>query len=395
MTQPEKERQIYLIDYLIVLLKHKRLILLGCLACAILAVNLCFVVSPMYTATTKLMPPDQGASQAASQLLTQVGGVAGIALGGGTTPTGDLYVGILQTDPVLDHVIKRFDLLKLYDVKTWAAARRILSEDMMNALVDSKSSIISVSVDDQDPQRAADMTNALVEKLAGLLNQISDIEAGKKRRFFERELKDIREALIQAESALQGFQERTGALDVSSQAGAILQGIASLKAQVAAQQIQIRVMRTYSTPSNPDLKRAEEQLQGMKEQLSKLEEQETAQTADPFIPTSQMPSVGIEYIRKLREFKFQEALYNLMIQQYEAARLDEARETVSVQVIQPASQPEVVSKPKVLIMGPLAGAVGLFLFTLIALIREMAERASSDPNNEERMRVCRRVLRRF
>lgn len=389
-----EEQEINLLDLLIALLRRKRLIICGTLAFVVLVAAICFIVSPVYEATTKIMPPQSSGVGTASQLLGDLGGAASILLGiGAPTTTSDLYVGLLQTDAIVEPIIKRFDLIKLYNASTMVAMKKIVASDILTAEADAKSGIISVTIADQDPQRAADMANAFVEELKNLLENLAVTSAAKARLFLEGQLKKAHEALTQSEEAMQGFQESSGALKIDDQAAAILQGISSLSAQIAAKEVQIQVMKSYATPNNPDLKKSEEELHALREQLGKLQAKQTVDgLADVMIPTGELPTIGIEYIRKLREFKYNETLYELIAKQYEAARLAEAKEAAVVQVIYKATPPDQKAKPLLTIFVLVAGIAGIFMSVAFALFLDIYEKASHDPVNKARIRVLNRSL---
>ncbi|MCG2709449.1 MAG: hypothetical protein L6246_03885, partial [Thermodesulfovibrionales bacterium] len=338
-----------------------------------------------YKAETKILPPQQGSSSSAAQLLSQFGGAAGLAAGaiGIKTPNNDLYIGLLKSRPVLDRIIDRFNLIGLYNAKSHEDARRSLV-GAIKAQDDKKSGIITIGVEDKDPKRAADIANAFVEELRNLNKGLAVTEAGQRRLFFEEQLKDTKDALIKAEESMKGFQERTGAIKIDEQARAVIEGIAQLRAHIAAKEVQLKVMKTYATPQNPDIQRAEEELRGLREQRARLEAKGSGHNPDTLMPAGRIPSVGIEYARELREFKYNEALYEILLKQYGAAKLDEARDAVLIQVIEKAIPPEKRIKPKRSQMVMLATFVGFFFSVFAAFFLEYIEKSSKDSNNKER-----------
>ncbi|PJA81043.1 MAG: chain length determinant family protein, partial [Nitrospirae bacterium CG_4_9_14_3_um_filter_41_27] len=268
-------------------------------------------------------------------------------------------------------------------------ARRGLA-DTLKARDDKKSGIITIGVEDKDPKRAADMANAFVEELKNMNKGLAVTEAGQRRLFFEEQLKDTKEALIKAEDSMEGFQERTGAIKIDEQAKAVIEGIANLRAQIAAKEVGLKVMRTYATPQNPDIQRAEEELRGMREQLGRLETRSGGHNPDPLMPTGRIPALGTEYIRKLREFKYQEALYEILLKQYEAARLDEARDAAIIQVIEKAIPPEKRVKPKRKQMVMIATFSGLFFSVFAAFFMEYIEKLKSNPEDKVRLEAIKK-----
>jgi capsule polysaccharide export protein KpsE/RkpR len=191
---------------------------------------------------------------------------------------------------------------------------------------------------------------------------------------------------------MKGFQERTGAIKIDEQAKAVIEGIAQLRAQIAAREVGLKVMRTYATPHNPDLQRAEEELRGLRVELSKLEARGGGHNPDPLMPTGRIPGVGTEYIRKLRDFKYNEALYEILLKQFEAAKLDEARDATIIQVIEEAIPPEKRVKPKRKQMVMIAMVTGFFFSIFAAFLMEYKERASNNPENRERFKALKKYI---
>jgi tyrosine-protein kinase Etk/Wzc len=383
--------EINLLDLLIVLLKRKRLILGITFISALITAIVSLIMPPVYRAETSLLPPQPSSSMALQALSQLAGGVAGIGAEvlGIKTPA-DLYAGLLKSNTVLDRIIDRFKLMELYDKEYRIDARKALL-DNIEVNVDKKSNIITISVEDKDPVRAAQMANAFVEELKALTKGLAITEASQRRLFFEEQLKETKLALIKAEEDLKKFQEKTGAIKVEEQAKAVIEGIATLRAQIAAKEVEIKVMKTYSTPYNPDLQRAEEALRAMKAELQKLEAKE-GKNPDPLMPTGRMPEVGMEYLRKLRELKFNETLYDLLLKGYETARLDEARDAVVIQVVDKAIPPDKRAKPKRTLMVLVAAFTGFFLSIFIALFIEYKEKASQDPEQKERIEAIRKEI---
>ena len=195
--------------------------------------------------------------------------------------------------------------------------------------------------------------------------------------------------MIRAEEDMTRFQKETGALKIEAQAEAVIEAMAGLKAQIAEKMVQLNVMRTYSTPSNPDLQKIKEALKGLRIELKKLET-DKGKGYDPLMPTGRMPEVGTEYVRKFRELKFNETLYELLLKQYEIAKLDEARDAVIFQVIDKAIPPDKRVKPKRTLMVIIAAFVGLFFSVFATFFMEYIEKSSNDPENKERLEMLKR-----
>ena len=390
----DDEIQINLIDLLIVLAKRKRLIIGITMGVAICTAIISLIMSPVYMATTKILPRQKSSdsSDLAShlQMLDQAG-VISILSGGalGIKTSNDLYIALLNSRPVLDRIIDMFDLMKLYNSKSRDEVRRSLKDKIM-AQDDKKSGIITVNIEDKDPKRAADMANAFIEELRVMNKGLSVTEAAQRRLFFEEQLKDEKDSLSKAEEAMKSFQEKTGAVKIDTQATAVIEEISHLKAQIAAKEVQIKVMRTYLTSQNPDIQRAEEELKGTVEQLGRLESKNEDGSA--LVPTGNIPSASTEYVRRMRDLKFNETLYGLLLNQYEAAKLDEARDATVIQVIEKAVPPEKKVKPKRMQMVILAMIASLFVSIFAAFFIEYMERIKIDPENKERVETLKRYI---
>lgn len=311
---------------------------------AVVSLVFCLLWPPTFVGETKILPPQQNSSTIATQLLNQLGGFASLAPAAlGVNNQNDLYIGIIRSRTVFDKIIDRFGLMKLYDVEYREDARKEL-DDVLTAR-SGKDGMIDITVEDGDPQRAADMANAFVDELVAVTRGLAITEAAQRRLFFEEQLRDTKTALAKAENGMKAFQEKTGALQIDEQARAVIQGIGALKAQIAAKEVEYKVAQTYTTSQNPDLQRIAMELNGLRGELGKLEQKGGA-AYDPLMPTRRMPSVGLEYLRKLRDVKYYETLYELLAKQYEMAKLDEGRDAVVIQVVDKAVRPGKKAKPK-------------------------------------------------
>jgi tyrosine-protein kinase Etk/Wzc len=353
-----------------ILLRRRRMILAFTLGAAVVAAVASLLLPPVYRAETKILPPQQGGAGIAAQILGRMGGAFGGLLGTslGVKTQGDLIVGMLKSRTVLDTVVDRFDLVALYGVEYREDARRRLFSGTRIQL-DERSEVITVSVEDRDPKRAADMANTFVAALRDLSSGLALTEAAQRRLFFEEQLRAVEANLAVAEDAVRGFQEETGALEISAQARAVIEGIASLRAQIIAREVQAQVMRAYATSENPDLQRIEEEVKGLRAALARLEEKGQA-GPDPLMPAGRLPSVGTEYLRKLRDLKYNETLFEVLAQQYEMARIDEAREAAVIQVIDRAVPPERRAWPKRSLMTVVGMLAGFVLSLFISLLLE-------------------------
>ena len=377
-NHPEKpEEGILLLDLLILLLKRKRFILLTTTAFGIIGLLVSFILRPVYRAETKILPPSQSPAGSFAQTLSGVFNMPGfLAQGLGMKSQMELYIEMLKSRSVLDRIIDRFDLMKRKKKYPEDARKSLLK--IVTIEGEKNSGLVTVKVDDRDPKRAAEMANAFIEELKRIAGGLAITEAAQRRLFFEEQLKDVKASLSKAEEDVRGFQETTGALQVDAQARAVIGGIAMFRAQIAAKEVQLKVLRSYATPQNPDVQKIEEELQALKAELAQQES--SGKTGhDPMMPTGRIPSVGMEYLRKFREVKYNEILFELLSKQYEIARLEEARDAVVIQVIDPAVPPQKKYKPKRMLITLGAMAAGFLISVFASCIGGFVERSSGDP----------------
>ena len=361
--------EISLLDLLQVVVDNLRLLVLAPLAAGMLALGITFAIAPTYTATTKFMPPQQQQSAAASMLagLGALGGLAGAA--SGLKNPADQYVAFLQSRSVQGALIDRFKLTERYETKFQEEARKILSTNVQTA--SGKDGLITIDASDKDPQFAAQLANAHVEELGKLLSRLAVTEAQQRRMFFEKQLTGAKDNLVKAEQALKASGVNSGALKASP--AAAVEGLAKLKATIAAQEIKLASMRGYLTESAPDFKQAQTELAAMRGQMARAEKEEPARSGDS------------DYIAKFRDFKYNETLFELFAKQYEIARVDESREGAIIQVVDIAQPPERKSKPKKALIAMMATLAMGFALLLFIFIRQGLRGAAQTPESAEKL----------
>ena len=388
----QDDDEINLMDLVLVLAKHNRFIIKLTASVAVLAVIYALLQPNIYTAKTVILPPQQGASTA-SMLLGQLGGLAGLAGGAaGIKSPNELHIGMLKSRTVADKMIARFNLKQKFKAKTMEATRAALAGG--TEIKTGKDGFITIEYSDKDPKFAASVANAYVEELDKLNNTLAVTEASRKRLFFETQLKMTRDNLAAAEVGFKQTQERTGLIQPEAQGQAIIMAASNLRAQVTAAEVKLQSMGSFATPQNPDYQKLQQTLTSLRAQLAKAERNGVQGRGDIMVPTGKLPETGLEYIRKMRDLKYQETLFELLSKQFEIAKIDEAKEAALIQVVDKALVPEQKSKPKRSLIVILATLMAFFLSVLLAFVREASERASLDPASAERMNLLRRYLRR-
>ncbi len=388
-AQPGEAR---VLDLLIVLSRRKRLILYMTLATAAAAAIVVLLMPNRYTATATILPPQQNQSLAASMIgqLGALGPMAAMAQKDlGLRSPNDLYVGMLHSRTVEEDLIRRFDLLRVYREHKISDARRELEDASTVAI--GKEGFVIISVEDKDRNRAPQIANAYVEELRRLTQELAVTEAGQRRLFFERQLELAKNNLADAEQALKETELKTGLIQLDGQAKAIIDSVVRLRALIAAKDVELRGMRLFSTEQNPDVLLAEEQLSGLRAEMARLEKQ-GASPGDVEVPTGSVPEAGLQYVRRLRDLKYSETIFEMLAKQYEAARLDEARTAAVIQVLDPAVAPDRKSSPSRSFIIASATLLGFFASVLYVLLAETFHRVRTDPEIERRIATLQRSL---
>jgi tyrosine-protein kinase Etk/Wzc len=347
------EDTVDLLALAVLLATRKRLILLSGLAAAILTAVIVLLIPQTFTATASMLPPQK--ENSASALIGQLGGLASLMGGGsgggaasalGLKNPDDLYIGLLQSQTITDKIIDQFHLMHVYRKKKLSDARKQLAKE--TTIKAEKSSLISISVSDHDPARAAAITNQYIQQLHDLMSHLAVTEAGQRRIFFQQQLELEKNQLADAEVALEATEQKTGIIQPQGQAQAVIATIMQLQAQISARQVELGSLRTSATDENPEVVTLQSQIAGLRAQLADFEKGHpgvAAVAGNVLTPTSQVPAAGLEYIRRMRDVKYHETLFELMARQYEMARVDEAKQGQAIQIVDPALVPDKRSWP--------------------------------------------------
>ena len=381
MPETKQDDEISLIDLAITLAKHKKLIIGAPLIVAIVVAIYSFFIPPIYTADVQMLPPQQQSS--ASAMLSQLGALGGMAGAAGIKNPNDTYVAMLKSRTIQDSMIKRFKLQAVYKTKTPEKTRGALNG--ATKVTVGKEGIIGISVDDESPQRAAILANGYVDALQQMTQVFAVTEASHLRLFYEKQLLQAKHNLGDAEIALKQLQEKTGIIHLDSQAQLGIGTAANIKGQIAMKEVELGAMRTFATGNNPDLVRTQQTISGLQAQLAKIE--------TGTVSSSKVPETGLEYIRKTRDFKYAETIYEMLAKQFEMAKIDEAKESSVIQVLDKAMPPEQKSKPKRSMMVLIAALATGFLTILYAFIKEALQNAKKDTETEVQLTTLKKNLR--
>ena len=385
--------EISLLDLLIVLAERKRMIFLITAGFALLAVVVVLILPKRYTATVTLLPPQQNSSMG-SMLASQLGSMGGMAALAGSSlgikNPNDMYVAMLKSRTVEDGVVQRFGLMQEYHKRYLSEARK---EFENYATVDGsgKDGLIHISIEDRDPRRAAELANGYVDQFRDLSEHLAITEAGQRRLFFQEQLEQAKDNLANAEEALKETEQKTGLIQVGSQARALIEAAAALRAQITAKEVQIQAMQTYATGQNAQLVQAQQELDSLRAQLAKLGGSEDS-GGGLIVPKGQVPAASLKYVRKLRDVQYYETIFDILAKQFELAKLDEAKEGALIQVVDPAIPPDKKSSPKRALIVIAATFVGFLIGIFLALWKAALEHMREDPEVASKLTLLRRAI---
>lgn len=378
-SQTRNPEVINLLDCLEILARHWRMSAKVTAAALVVSTAIAFAIPKIYSSTAMILPPQQDNSMMA-MMSSMSGGMASLAsdlLGKGTP--ADLYVGILNSGTIKDAIIDRFKLMEVYDEDFRLDTYRALDK-RVDIAAGKKDGIISIVVQDKDPKRAAAMANAFVDELGKLSINLSISGAGQNRAYLEKRLAKSKADLARAEEALKAFQSKNKALDVPDQAKTTIMGVAQLKAQLAVQEAQLAALRSRFTEGTQDVRDMKATVANIRSQIAQLEGNGRGSSI-PSLGT--VPELGQEYVRLMRGFKEQEAIFELLTKQYELAKMSESKDVDGIQVIQRATVPDKKSKPKRLLI-MLGGTFAAFACSLFYAF--FLESAAKMPNEHQRLK---------
>ncbi|MFZ0317847.1 MAG: GNVR domain-containing protein [Candidatus Sulfotelmatobacter sp.] len=348
------------------ILWERRRLLLRALACGLgISVLLAFAIPKRYDSTTRLMPPD-GQSGSGLAMLAAMAGKSGTAGMGemagsllGLRSSGALFIDILRSRTVEDRIVSRFDLRKVYGDRYWVDARKRLEKNT-DLEEDRKSEVITIRVTDRNPQRAAQMAQAYVDELDHLVAEVSTSSAHRERIFIEDRLTSVKRELDRASQEFSQFSSQNATLDIAIQGKTMVEAAARLQGELIAAQSELESLEQIYTGNNIRVRSLRARVDELSKQLDKLDGTKAAsQTAASSASTDsastgltgdfpsirQLPLLGVRWADLYRQTKIEETVYELLTQQYELAKIEEAKETPTVKILDAADVPERKSFP--------------------------------------------------
>ncbi len=378
------------IAHLRFLLENRGLLLRSFLVALAASTAIAFLIPARYDATTQLMPPDSDSLSsmalplgAAAARTGGLGAVAGDLLG--AKNSGALFVGILQSRTVQDRLIGQFRLDSVYRETKIEDARQALS-DHSSIAEDRKSGIIAITVRDHDPRRAAALSQAYAVELDRLVAQVSTSSARRERIFLEERLTTVKKDLDVAAQKFSVFASKNTAIDIPAQGKAMVEAAATLQGQLIAAESELRGLEAIYADQNVRVRSIRARVAELREQLGKMGGDSDVSGAlssksDPSLYPSirQLPRLGVTYADLYRQTKIEETVFELLTQQYELAKVQEAKEIPSVKILDAATVPTKKAYPPRLMVI----AAGTALAILAVCVNLFAKRhwQSMDPRN--------------
>ncbi len=380
--------EINLLDYWQVLRKRGRMIvILFCVSVLATGIHAYFIATKIYEAKVAIMAPKEtgggsGAGFAAALAATGAGQFLGGLLPGGGT-SRDAFIAILKSRSMAEELVARFKLKDYYEAK--------YTEDAIKGLQDatdisvSKEGVITVRVEDKNPKLAAEIANAYAVNLDRMFAKLGTTEGGRQRAFLAERLEKTEKALRQAEETLRHFQEANRTVVLQEQSKGIIDSVARLRGEIIAAEVALESLRAYATENNPQVVQQKARVEELKRQLAQMQyskgEELPSETKQPgqrrqeiTLPVARVPELSMEYVRLMREVKIQETVFTLLTQQFEQAKIAEARDTPIVQLLDKAVPAERKSKPKTVVSMAIAGVLSLFVGVFLAFFLEYVDR---------------------
>ncbi len=354
------------------LIQSRKFVLLSGLTGALLLAILSFVLPSWYTATTTLFPPETPTTMMPfaglmQQFSAPILGPLGVA-------PGTIYIEMMKSRTVGEKIIEEFGLMKQYKAARIEEAIDALHSHLGFTLLDN--GMLIMTVEDRDPQRAADIANRMVELLDKTTRTIKETRAGRTREFIQRQLTERELMLATAEDSLKRFQQKYNAVNLDEQLAAAMDIVTGLTSRAIALETEMGYMKNWVSSNSEEYQRKQAEYNEVMGQLRKLKANNKNNKSNDedllrsFIPTlHDVPDVALQYVRLRREVEIQNTVYTLLTSEYEKARIEEARDTPVVQVLDTAERPNLRSRPKRKILTIIGGLLGLGWGTMVSLFR--------------------------
>lgn len=322
---------------------------------AVLTAVIAILIPAQYESITKLMPPDPPQGQGMAMLASVVGRMSGGlgSLGGlgseilGAKNSGDLFVAVLFSRTVQDDLITKFDLRRIYGVKRWVDARKQLTQ-RTEVAIERKSGVLTIRVTDHDPKRASEMAQEYVAQLNNVVNQLNTSSAHRERVFLQERIAQVKDELESAEKEFSQFASSNATIDIKEQGKAMVEAAAALEGELIATETELQGLRQIYTDYNVRVRTAQARVNELNRQIQKLGGKPGFPAAaagdgkegELYPSIRKLPLLGVTYADLYRKTKVEETVFEILTQQYELAKVQEAKEIPSAKVLDPPDIPE-------------------------------------------------------
>ncbi len=343
------------------IIQWRRFILAAGLLTAAIAAAVSFLLPQWYTANASVFPPQQGGGMTGyMQLLQQSLQIPILAPSAGGTRPGTIYIDILLSRKVGEKIVEEFELKKVYKADLVTDAIEALHSHTFFSLLEN--GLLKIDFEDRSPERAAAVANRYVSLLDEFNRELSVTRASKTREFAGKQMEIHERELSEAEEELKTFQEEHEALQLDDQMTSAIDIVAELTARAVAMEVDLDILKQYASTNSEEYIRKKKEYDEVLAQLQKFKADSARSDTDfvrSFFPSfDSLPKLGLELARLMRRVKTEEAVYRLLVEEYEKSRIEEARDTPTVQVLDRASAPETRSRPKrkmLILFGAIAG----------------------------------------
>jgi len=393
LVPPEEEapNKVHILDLVLLAVRERRMVLGWALSCAVLTfIAVYFFMSVKYRSETVILPPQQASSRSTGNSMADLGAALASSEGVNLKSSEDFWTSVLKGRTINDYVIDHFDLRKEYKVKLRTAAEKKLRRRASFDI--DKAGLITISVDDPDPKRAAVLANGFVEALHASMDTLAVTDAAQRRVFFESQLAQEKEKLNEAELALEQMQRRTGVITLGGQTAQAISLISSLRTKIAEKTVEMQALGSSATAENPEMKRLQTEIDAERSQLSEVEKQQEGKASLGDVGPQSLPQATLDYIRVVRDLRYHEGLFEALAKQVEGARMDEARTAPMVQVVDvaiPDDKPTGLPRPVWVLVGFIVGGI---LGLIAAAIRHSYRKMKESPDGSRKMQEIREAL---
>jgi uncharacterized protein involved in exopolysaccharide biosynthesis len=393
------ERPRTFMEYLLVLVKWRRVVAINFVAVVVVTVVLSLLVPKWYTSSASLLPSEATGSDIGFLSMIETT-FPGLRIPGVSTPS-EAMVAILGSRRVSEDVINENDLMGIYRARTMDAAVLELKE--RTRIEVDEHGVVQIRAEARRPERAASMVATALEALERYNREARSTRGRRTREFVEGRLDENRASLEEAEDALSAFQQQHASIEITEQARAAIEALSEIEAQAARTEIELGILRTYASPEHPDVRRLTAQIREYRRALSDIRVGaaggDGAEDRGAFASLSELPELAAEYVRLARDVEVLNGIYLFLMQQLEAAKIQEARDTPTIQILDEPRVPEIRTRPRRKVMVAIGGLIGLLIGAIAAFVLEyLSSTGPTDPSRralDEAVALLRGDLKRI